>query len=482
MPFPQDMFLTLCKNDPISVYRMFCRMEETIAKLEERVKHLESILKKDSHNSSKPPSSDKGHAPKTFRAKSGKTSGGQPGHQGYTLQRVDNPDHIVAHKLHGRCTCGRPLNKANIVGQERRQVTDIPVQAKLEVTEHCAEIGECLCGRIHTASFPEGVDAPIQYGERIRAKMVYLSAYQLLPQHRTVEAIRDIYGISISEGTLNNVLQQASRNLIPTETAIKAAIRGSPVMHLDETGMYVNGKRYWEHSSSTPLHTYYFCHEKRGAEAIHHGGMLWEYLGRIVHDGWKSYFDFECLHALCNAHHLRELVFIKEQYKQRWAGTMIEHLCRIKKTVDRAKTAGRKHLAPVTVQRYLARYRRIIEVGYRTNPAACETERKKGQRGRLKQHPAFNLLQRLDKYDIEVLAFMNDFSIPFDNNLAERDLRMTKVKQKVSGCFRSIGGAQAFCRIRGYISTVRKHGLGVIEYLQFCFTTNGNQVPLSQKT
>jgi transposase len=460
----------------MAVYRMVCTMEESIARLESRVKHLESILHKDSHNSSKPPSTDKGHTPnpKSLRAKSNKPNGGQPGHEGSTLQRVDHPDHTITHHLKGICECGCNTAQGKFVGFERRQVADLPQQPALEYTEHCAEIRECNCGKIHTAAFPVGVDAPIQYGPRIRSMITYFSAYQLIPQQRTVEAIRDVFGVQISEGTVNNILQYAYRGLEKTEGAIKDAIRSSPVMHMDETGMYVNGKRYWEHSSSTSKYTYYFCHQKRGSEAIEDGGMLWEYLGRIVHDGWKSYFDFECLHALCNAHHLRELVFIKEEFKQRWAGTMIEFLCRVKRTVDRAKKNNRKELAAVTLQRYQNRYRRLIAAGYRTNPVDA-VERKPRKRGKTKQHPARNLLDRLSTYQNEVLAFMWDFDIPFDNNLAERDLRMTKVKQKVSGCFRSMEGAQAFCRIRGYISTVRKHSLNVIQYLQKVFSEK-NQV------
>ena len=207
--------------------------------------------------------------------------------------------------------------------------------------------------------------------------------------------------------------------------------------------------------------------------------MLWEYIGRIVHDGWKSYFDFECLHALCNAHHLRELVFIKEEHKQRWAGTMIELLCRVKKVVENARTAGRQQLAIATIQRYRNRYRQLVAAGYRANPESTD---RTGKRGKIKQHPARNLLDRLSTYQEEVLAFMNDFNVPFDNNLAERDLRMTKVKQKVSGCFRSMAGAQAFCRIRGYISTVRKNGLGVIDHIQKIFTSENDTVLIADLT
>jgi transposase len=473
MPIPQDVFLAMCASDPEKVYRMFSMMEQTIERLEERVRHLEAIVHKDSHNSSKPPSSDIGRTPKSLRKKSKRHPGGQPGHQGYTLQRTKNPDHAITHPLQGSCECGRDLTKGKFVDYERRQVADIPVQPQIETTEHCAEIRQCRCGKTHTAAFPETVQAPIQYGERIRAVIVYLCCYQMLSQSRTIEAIRDLCGVTLSEGTLNNILRQAYGSLEKTEEAIKVALGASALMHLDETGMYVNGKRVWEHSSSTEKLTYYFCHEKRGAEAIKEGGILREYPGRILHDGWKSYFDFGCQHALCNAHHLRELVFVKDEYHQRWAGTMIDLLCRIKRTVDRAREADRFQLATATIQRYEKRFGQIIAAGFRANPKCQQPTRRQGQRGRIKQHPARNLLMRLDKYRSETLAFMYDFNVPFDNNLAERDLRMTKVKQKVSGCFRSVAGAQAFCRIRGYISTVKKHGYNILEYLQNCFLFPG---------
>ena len=446
--------------------------------LEEEVIRLKGIIDKDSHNSSKPPSTDfKRPHPKSLRQKGQRKSGGQPGHQGFTLQRVKNPHHRIIHPLTGRCTCGRNIKDGRFIDFERRQVADIPPPQALEYTEHCAEIFECRCGKIHTAPFPEGVDAPIQYGARIRAYLAYFSVYQLLPQKRCVEMLNDVFGVAMSEGTVNNTLQLAYRNLETTEEAIKDALRSSPTMHLDETGMYVNGHRLWGHGCGSTLYTYFFCHEQRGSVAIEAGGMLFEYLGRIIHDGWKSYFDFECFHALCNAHHLRELVFIKEQYKQTWAGNMIELLCRIKKTVDRAKDAKRIQLSAATLQRYRNRYRRLVAAGYRANPPPEPRERKDGQRGKLKQHPARNLLDRLKKYESEALAFMYDFNVPFDNNLAERDLRMNKVKQKVSGCFRSMAGAQAFCRIRGFISTVRKHGCDTLDYLLKVFQTDGT-VPL----
>jgi transposase len=478
-----DDIRTVYRQGEDAVVGLITMLIDRLNSLEEEVTRLKSIINKDSHNSSKPPSTDFNRpVPKSLRQKGQKKNGGQPGHQGFTLQRVKSPDHRIIHQISGKCTCGKCIRDGRFIDFERRQVADLPPPQALEYTEHCAEIFECSCGKIHTAQFPEGVDAPIQYGARIRAYVAYFSVYQLLPQKRCVEMLNDVFRIPMSEGTVNNTLQLAYRNLETTEKAIMHAIRNSPTMHLDETGMYVNGHRLWGHDCGTTLYTYYFCHEQRGSVAIEAGGMLFEYLGRIIHDGWKSYFDFECLHALCNAHHLRELVFIKEQYKQAWAGNMIELLCRIKKTVDRAKEAKRQQVSSATLQRYRKRYRRLVAAGYRANPAPLSQERRDGQRGKLKQHPARNLLDRLSKYQSETLAFMSDFNVPFDNNLAERDLRMNKVKQKVSGCFRSMAGAQAFCRIRGYISTVRKHGSNTLDYLLKVFQTDGSVALLPKTT
>jgi transposase len=438
-----------------------------INKLEADVARLKAGMHKDSHNSNKPPSSDMFRPPKSLRAKSDKPSGGQVGHEGHSLKQVAKPDHVQEHLLHGTCECGRDLAKGRKQGYERRQVFDVP-KPVVEVTEHRAETRKCTCGRLHTADFPAGVEAPVQYGRNIRSMLVYLSQYQMLPQKRLGEAMADLFGVSVSEGTVNKVIQQAHDRLGATEEAIKEIIRGSPVAHGDETGIYVGGKRLWQHVVSTALFTYLFCHERRGRQALKDDGVLERFIGRLVHDGWMSYFDLDCLHALCNAHHLRELIFLSEECGQRWAGTMVKLLCQIKKTVDRAKGDGRDHLAPQTLLRYRKRYESILACGNRNNPLQLERIIS-GKRGRIKQTPSRNLLDRLEKYSDETLAFMYDFKVPFDNNTSERDLRMSKVKQKVSGCFRSMAGAQAFCRIRGYISTVRKHGLNVFDQIAKCF-------------
>lgn len=456
-----------------ATFRLFEKLVERINALEEKVAALEARLNKDSHNSSKPPSSDWFRPPKSLRQKSGKPSGGQPGHEGHSLKQVAKPDHIIEHPLHGTCECGRDLSKGKRRGYDRRQVFDIP-KPTMESTEHRTEIKECVCGRLQTAAFPKGVDAPVQYGPNIRSMLVYLSQYQLLPQKRITEAMTDLFGVTVSEGTVNKTIQQAYARLEATEETIKEKIRGSPVAHGDETGMYVGGKRLWQHTIGTALFTYFFCHVRRGKKALQDDGILERFIGRLVHDGWLSYFDFDCLHALCNAHHLRELVFLSEQCHQRWAGTMIKLLCQIKKTVDRAKTAGRKQLASQTLCHYRKRYASIVACGNRANPLR-RVRNVPGSRGRIKQTTARNLLNRLEKYTDETLAFMYDFNVPFDNNTSERDLRMSKVKQKVSGCFRSAFGAQAFCRIRGYISTVRKHGLNVFDQIVKCFDPLVNQ-------
>lgn len=452
-------------------------LKTQIGKANEEVARLKAQIAKDSHNSSKPPSSDMYHAPKNLREKSSRKNGGQPGHQGHTLRQVENPDYVNIHQVHGRCRCGREWSEGELIGYKNRQVFDLP-PIRLEVTEHRVEIRKCACGKQHTAQFPEDIVASVQYGNKMQAIMVYFSSFQLLPQKRIVEAMHDLFKVKVSEGTLNNVVAKAHDCLEKTEESIKERIHASPVAHMDETGMYVMGKRWWEHVYSTAFFTHYFCHPNRGTKAIKDGGMLEGYAGRAIHDGWASYFEFDCRHGLCNAHHLRELIFVKEELKQQWAEQMIGHLCRIKETVEHTKAEGGNALAPERLQAYRHRYSQIIADGYRINPASKEV-RKPGQRGRLKQSPARNLLDRLNKYADETLAFMYDFSVPFDNNLSERDIRMTKVKQKVSGCFRSDTGAYAFCRIRGYISTVRKHGFNVLDHLIKCFD-NKNTVLLPE--
>lgn len=459
-----------------ATFALFDALQCAVESLEKRVTQLEGILKKDSHNSSKPPSTNGfKRPPESLRGKSGKSVGGQPGHEGTTLQRVEHPDKIVKHRCHGNCVCGRSLKEAQRLDTEKRQLFEIP-EIKVKVIEHQAEICLCECGRVHTAAFPEGVNAPAQYGEGIKGLVIYLMTAQLLPRQRTQQMLADILGIAMSEGTLDNICEQGYQRLEKTEEITKQRILKSEVVHADETGCDVIKKTWWIHSLSNLMHTWYYPHPKRGKDAIDAAGLLEQYRGTLVHDGWKTYLHYLCKHALCNAHHLRELVFIDEYLKESWAKEMKECLLTIKKTVDQAKEKGKHSLDPHLQDQLRRNYLLIVNRGY--NVDRPEPERKPGSRGKVAQPPSINLLERLFLQIDEVLAFMYDFNIPFTNNLAERDLRMIKVKLKISGCFRSARGVEVFCRIRGYISTVRKHNLNVWEYSKKIFTANSHNVCL----
>jgi transposase len=293
-----------------------------VAELTTKVEDLEGRLSKNSSNSSKPPSSDgyKKPAPKSLRKKSGKKSGGQEGHKGTTLSQVSTPDEIITHHC-GTCSCGSNLDNGTVLSEERRQVFDIP-KPRIEVVEHVVQTVKCSCGKIHTGTFPEGVASPTQYGPGVRSLAVYLNQYQHLPYERTCEAMRDVFGCRLSQGTLKNILAECYTKLEASEEAIKRHIQSSEVAHYDETGLRIDNKTRWVHSASTESATHYSAHDKRGADASISAGILPLFKGTAVHDGWKSYMGFPCRHGLCNVHHLRELLFIEEQFKQKWPKEM----------------------------------------------------------------------------------------------------------------------------------------------------------------
>ncbi|MBM4084664.1 MAG: IS66 family transposase [Planctomycetes bacterium] len=440
--------------------------------LRERVQTLEEQVAKDSHNSHKPPSSD-GLAkpkPKSLRPKSERSTGGQPGHPGHTLRMVEKPDRIVPHRVERCSDCGRSLAGQEPDRVERRQVHDLP-EPKLEVTEHQAEIKTCPCGCVNRAAFPPEAAAPVQYGPRVKSVAVYLGEYQLLPFDRLAEIMRDLFACeSFSEGTLANFKADCSRRLEPVETAIRDLAAAEPVAGFDETGVRATGSLHWLHTVSTRLLTWYYAHKRRGREAIDAAGILADYRGRAIHDCWKSYFDYGCDHGLCNGHLLRELIFLWEQQSQKWAKAMIDHLLAIKQAVATASAAGLTALPPADQERFLKGYERIVQAGYTQNPVATPLGPKR--RGRRKQSKARNLLDRFRDHPDSVLAFMRDFAVPFDNNQSERDLRMMKLRQKISGTFRSFQALVNFCRIRGYVSTARKNGHNALDALQRVFLGN----------
>lgn len=439
------------------------QQQTQIEQLKEKVHELETRLAKNSSNSSKPPSSDgMKRKTKSQRGKSGKSPGAQNGHAGKGLAQVNHPDSVVIHTPESCHGCGFQL--AEVYGScvEQRQVFDIP-DPKVHVTEHCVEEKTCpCCGEATRASFPENVTGPVQYGERIRALIAYFSHQHFIPVERVCEMFKDVFGLSLSSGTCANVDKQLFRHLESFETNLKAHLLATDVLHFDESGVRCEKKLHWVHVASSQEATFYMIHPKRGQEAMDAANILSQFDGVAVHDHWFPYFSFQQLkHSLCNAHHLRELTFIHEQKKEEWAKEMHDLLSHANREVHRYFVEGK--LPDEVLLQIEQDYQRILEAGFiyhRTLPPLPQ-----GKRGRKKQREGKNLLDRLnDKRDC-VLRFAHDFSVPFTNNQGEQDMRMIKLKQKISGCFRKFHGGQIFCRIRSYISTARKQGWNILDAL-----------------
>jgi transposase len=447
-------------------------LREQVQTLLAEVQTLRGQLAKDSHNSSKPPSSDGlARKPKSLRTPSGKKPGGQPGHRGQQVRLVQTPDAVVVHRPERCAGCQQTLPDDACGWIERRQVHELPPPVRLSVTEHQLLHVRCpSCGSTTAAEAPAGVSAPRQYGPRLRAVATYLVQQQFVPYARTRDLLADLFGAALSVGTLVNLVRQGAERLQPVADAIKAALRGAAVLHHDETGLRVAGLEgaggQWTHVTSTQDLTYYARHAARGATALDAIGILPGYTGVSVHDGWSSYRHYTaCRHALCNAHHLRELTFVAEELQQSWAGELKALLRAMHAAVEQARTAGATQLARALRPHFVARYEALLADGVAQNPQPPPPRR----RGRHKQSPVRNLLDRLWTYEHEVLAFLDDFAIPFDNNQAERDLRPVKIQQKISGTFRSERGADAFCCLRSICSTWRKQGQSVLCALETVF-------------
>jgi transposase len=471
------------KLDATSLIELILRMQQQLAEQGDLVQALQAQLAeqqlviqglrdrlaKDSHNSSQPPSSDGLKKPRTrsLRQKGRRPKGGQPGHKGDTLKMVAEPDHIEPHPVMACPHCQTDLGCIEPIGHEKRQVFDVP-PVRLEVTEHQAEIKQCPgCGEQVKGVFPAHVMQATQYGPRLKAQASYLNNYHFIPLARTAELLTDFYGQAPSEPVVIEANQQLVEHTQLSLDRIKQQLIAADVAHFDESGLRVAGQLHWLHVASTPQLTLYHVHRHRGQRGMEAGGILPAFQGGAVHDHWSSYLKFDtCWHYFCNAHHLRELQFIVEQYQQSWAADMAHLLLDIKAEVEATPTPALS-LPPHRLTHYQAEYDTLIAKGLRANPPPDDPPPKK--RGRPKQSPPKNLLDRLQTHKSGTLAFMYDFRVPFDNNLAERDVRMIKVKQKVSGAFRTPMGADTFCAIRSYISTVRKHGLNVIDALYDAF-------------
>jgi transposase len=418
---------------------------------------LSNRLGLNSKNSSKPPSFDPNRK-KEPKEPSERKPGGQHGHIGTTLKPVSDPDQIKEIKVDRKTL---PQGNYRTVGYESRQVVDLDISTV--VTEWRAEILEDQNGKRHVAPFPQDVTRPVQYGIGVKVNAVYMSQYQLIPYNRIEDYFLDQMGIPISAGTFNNFNKDAFDRLEFFEAWVKKHLVLSPLVHADETGINVGGTKIWLHNVSNDSFTCFYPHNKRGCEAIDEMGILSRYQSIICHDHWKLYFKYGGLHALCNAHHLRELERAVEQDKQQWA----EHMIVLLKEINKATLEAGGHLEATESEYYRKRYRDLLREADRECPPPDETEKKK--KGRTARSKARNLLERLRDFENETLRFMTDDDVPFSNNQAENDLRMTKVQQKISGCFRSMDGAKIFCRIRSYLSTCRKQGVTATEALRLLF-------------
>jgi len=458
MTLTREALLLLAKSNPEALVELILALQDQVQALTTQVTELAQRLHTHSRNSSNPPSSD-GPAkprPQSLRTPSGKKPGGQTGHPGQTLTQVEHPDHRITLPLH-TCACQADLTNETVIGYERRQLVDLP-EPQLDVTEYQGEIKTCpQCGRSVTAAFPASLPAPAQYGPRFRSLLVYLQNQQLIPLRRVSQMMADLYGASVSDATIVDATRRCDEHLAPFETAVKEALGKSPILHVDESGVRTAGTLHWLHSASTATLTFYGVHAKRGREAIEQFKILPDFSGRLIHDFWKPYLAYDCAHGLCNAHHLRELTCLFEQDDHPWAKQMFDLLLEMNEWV-------RTHPAPLTEEQktpWLNQYREILTLGWQANPLPAPPRIK--TRGRPKKTKAQNLLTRLGDYEASVLAFLHDRQVPFTNNLAEQDIRMIKLRLKISGCFRTLQGAKQFARIRSYLSTMRKQGGNILQ-------------------
>jgi transposase len=414
-----------------------------------------------STNSSIPPSNDKKRVRGSTNPKSTKKPGGQNGHDGYRLEKSSKPDVIENIKIDKRTI---PQGRYHDAGYEARQVFDFNV-TKI-VTEYRAQVLEDESGTRYVAEFPAYVKTDVQYGYRVKAHAVYLSQFQLLPYARIQSYFEEKVSLPISMGSIFNFNKEAYLLLEKFETIAKSQLIGEKVLNADETGINVNKKTIWLHSVSSSLWSYFYPHEKRGREAMDKMGVLPNYSGTLIHDHWKPYYIYLCIHGLCNGHHIRELKYAAQEDKQSWAAKMRSLLLEINDAVE----TDAKVLPAKICAEYRIKYRKIIKAGERECPLPEPIIKPK--RGRIKKSKSRNLLERLRDFENDVLRFMEDPLVPFTNNRGENDLRMTKVQQKISGCFRSMEGAYIFCRIRSYLLTCQKHEVKMTEALELLLQGN----------
>ena len=425
-----------------------------------RISELEARLHLDSTNSGKPPSSDGLKKKPAFPRNKGGRRGGKPGHKGNTLKMVAQPDHESLHFPElSACSCGHSLSDVEALpGEEKRQVFDLPPRL-LSITEHRVVVKCCPgCGQVHKGEFPTKVSAPAQYGPRVRALISLLNVEQSLPVGRVSELFAALTGYELNQNTIVSAVNRMAEDLEQDTECIKQKILATPVAHADETGVRIGGKLHWEHDLVTELYTYFFVHEKRGRKALESSESITDqYEGTLIHDCWSSYFNLNCsTHGLCGAHLLREVKNLSDNHERKGASRMHDILMYAYQFSDNGKgVLPDKKLKVVHKQ-----FAKILAIADKEEPPPIIKKK-----GRHKKSKGRNLMDRLVQYEDYVLNFAITENIPFTNNLAERDIRPWKTKLKVSGCFRTLDGAKRYARIKGFCSTVRKHGLSVYEQL-----------------
>ena len=472
------LLLGVCSRQHQEIDRLTDEREKLLEVNRELVAERDELRRRvglDSTNSSKPPSSDglkrkrrTARSPERERRKRlGRKAGKQKGAPGHHLAPVAEPKRVVP-LLPAVCEkCGGSLvedsREEDVV--EKRQVLDMPPPTGLEATEYQAHSLRCGgCGHVTKAAFPEWVKAPVSYGPRLHAAASYWKVHQHVPYERMAEQLHDVHGADVSVGALAAMVARGGERVQPAVEEIKRQLQGAPVVSVDETGGHVKGELKWVHGAATERLTLLGIDDRRGVVGIKALGVLEELTGIVIHDAWPAYWNegFKQVsgHGLCNAHHLRELLAVTDFDGQRWSERMTNLLLEMLEKRNAALEAGRTELEPEQVKAFEDAYDRVIREGWRENP------RRAGKRQKSK---AANLLRRLEEHKEEVLRFLHDFGVPFTNNQIERDLRMTKLNEKISGGWRSMDGARAFLAIRSYLATARKQGQGVLEVLTAAF-------------
>ena len=428
------------------------RLSKRVAELEEKLSKYEHP--KNSNNSSIPPSQDPNRETKSLRKKSNKKVGGQKGHKGNKLNKISNPDHIILHDVTQCKCCNTVLPKDGEV--KSRQIFDIP-KIEIKITEHRILIKKCTnCGVENKSNFPEELVQEAQYGNQIKSLGVYLQNYQMIPYARCVELLFDLTGHKISAGSLANFQSKIFNQLGSFESEIKLRLLQSSVLHADETGVKLNGDNNWMHVASNNFLSHFGFHRKRGQEAINSFNIIPLYNGTLVHDRFSPYFKYSCKHSLCNAHILRELLYLQENTDLKW----VKNISNLLINLNHEKKYGRE-FTEKNYQNILKRWEELI------------TPTISGYNSIFKKTKEEKLAFALEKHKHLFLKFVREKEVPFDNNQAERDLRMIKVKQKISGCFRVHSYGEYFARVRSFISTLKKNDKNILQNIQLAINNDG---------